>query len=62
MKIGRHFKKIAGLLEETGLASRAYIVCYAAMADETIYRLSDYSEDRLPYFSIIVIHGQGRRP
>lgn len=62
MKIGRHFKKIAGLLEETGLASRAYIVCYAAMADETIYRLSDYSADRLPYFSIIVIHGQGRRP
>ncbi len=62
MKIGRHFNKVAGLLEQTGLASRAYIVCYAAMANQAIYRLSDYNDDTLPYFSIIVVHGQGRRP
>ena len=61
MKIGRRHKKIAGLLEETGLASRAYIV---AMPRWQMRQFTDCQTIAKTdcYFSIIVIHGQGRRP
>jgi len=62
MKIGRHFQSVKTCLLEAGLAERAYIVCYAAMANQAVHRLSDYRDDTLPYFSIIIVHGQGRRP
>ncbi|RZM28139.1 MAG: precorrin-2 C(20)-methyltransferase, partial [Sphingomonas sp.] len=34
---------------------------YAAMADQRVTRLCD-AEAITPYFSILLIHGQGRRP
>lgn len=62
MKIGRHLGKIRRILTEAGHAERAVIVCYAASEKEEVIPLSDYPSDRLPYFSIILVHGRGRRP
>lgn len=62
MKIGRHLGKIRRILTEAGHAERAVIVCYAASEKEEVIPLSDYHSDRLPYFSIILVHGRGRRP
>ena len=62
MKIGRNFAKVKRALTKAGLYQRAWLVEYAAMAGQTVTRLSDSSESIAPYFSIIIVHGQGRRP
>ena len=62
MKIGRNLPKIKKALEGTGRFYDAFIVEYAAMDKQTVQRLSDYNTENAPYFSIIILHGQGRRP
>ena len=62
MKIGRNLPKIKKALERTGRFYDAFIVEYAAMDKQTVQRLSDYKTENAPYFSIIILHGQGRRP
>ena len=62
MKIGRNLPKIKKALERTGRFYDAFIVEYAAMDKQTVQRLSDYNMENAPYFSIIILHGQGRRP
>ena len=62
MKIGRNLPKIKKALERTGRFYDAFIVEYAAMDKQTVQRLSDYNAENAPYFSIIILHGQGRRP
>ena len=62
MKIGHNLPKIKKALERTGRFYDAFIVEYAAMDRQTVQRLSDYSAENAPYFSIIILHGQGRRP
>lgn len=62
MKIGRNLPKIKKALERTGRFYDAFIVEYAAMDKQTVQRLSDYNTETAPYFSIIILHGQGRRP
>lgn len=62
MKIGRNIDKIRRALRQAGRYDAAWLVEYAAMPGQTVQRLSE-AEDRItPYFSIIVVHGQGRRP
>lgn len=60
MKIGRHFSKIKTLLEETGLAARAIYVERATMTAERVLPLQDVTGD-VPYFSIVLVPGEGRR-
>ncbi len=62
MKIGRNLPKIKKVLKRTGRFYDAFIVEYAAMDKQTVQRLSDYNTENAPYFSIIILHGQGRRP
>ena len=63
MKIGRNFPKIVRALQAAAKADRAWLVEYAAMPGQTVRRLSDVPADHVaPYFSIVVVHGQGRRP
>ncbi|MEO9650980.1 MAG: precorrin-2 C(20)-methyltransferase [Roseobacter sp.] len=62
MKIGRNLAKVRRALETSGKAGRAVLVQYASMEGEQVCQLSDYCGETLPYFSIIVVHGQGRRP
>lgn len=62
MKIGRNLPKVRRSLEAAGKADRAVLVQYAAMPDQTVTPLAHYEGETLPYFSIILVHGQGRRP
>ena len=62
MKIGRNMPKIRRALEAAGLLNRAWLVQYAAMARETVQPLAEADCENAPYFSIVIVHGQGRRP
>lgn len=63
MKVGRNLPKVRRALTRAGKADAAWMVECAAMADQTVARLSDVAVDHLPpYFSIVLVHGQGRRP
>ncbi|SFT89467.1 precorrin-2 C(20)-methyltransferase [Sedimentitalea nanhaiensis] len=62
MKIGRNIDKIRRALRATGLYDRAWLVEYAAMPNQTVTPLPQAGDRVAPYFSIIVVHGQGRRP
>ncbi len=62
MKIGRNIDKVKRALKTTGLFDRAWIVEYAQMPNQRVCKLSDNCEGITPYFSIIIVHGQGRRP
>ncbi|WP_298854530.1 precorrin-2 C(20)-methyltransferase [uncultured Ruegeria sp.] len=62
MKIGRNIDKVKRALRTAGLYDRAWIVEYAQMPNQTVTKLSEACEKITPYFSIIVVHGQGRRP
>lgn len=62
MKIGRHLPKIRKALKSAQMDRRALVVVYAAMVQQTVTPLSEYTEETLPYFSIIIVHGRGRRP
>ncbi|MAC76934.1 MAG: precorrin-2 C(20)-methyltransferase [Rhodobacteraceae bacterium] len=62
MKIGRNFDKVRRALSRAGKAEAAWIVEFAAMPQQSVRRLAEVCEDVTPYFSIVVVHGQGRRP
>ncbi len=62
MKIGRNIGKVRRALAAAGLSDRAWLVECAAMAEQCVMRL-DEAPDRIPpYFSIVLVHGRGRRP
>jgi precorrin-2/cobalt-factor-2 C20-methyltransferase len=62
MKLGRNFAKVKAALAETGLLMRAIYVERGAMTDQKIMPLIEKSDDEAPYFSMIIVPGQGRRP
>lgn len=62
MKIGRHFEKVKSALKQAGKFDAAWLVEYASMPNQTVQRLAEAGDKITPYFSIIVVHGQGRRP
>jgi len=62
MKIGRNIDKVRSALRQAGKYDAAWLVEFATMPNQTVTRLSDAEDKITPYFSIIVVHGQGRRP
>ncbi len=62
MKIGRNIETVRRALRTAGKYDAAWLVEYASMPGQTVQRLSDAEGKVTPYFSIIVVHGQGRRP
>ncbi|MDO6586138.1 precorrin-2 C(20)-methyltransferase [Salipiger sp. 1_MG-2023] len=62
MKIGRNIDKIRAALVAAGKYDDAWLIEYASMPGQTVQRLSEAAGRVTPYFSIIVVHGQGRRP
>ena len=62
MKIGTNIAKIRRALDAVGLTEKAWMVQYAAMPGQTVTPLVEADCEKAPYFSIIVVHGQGRRP
>ncbi|MFD1913152.1 precorrin-2 C(20)-methyltransferase [Halodurantibacterium flavum] len=62
MKIGRNIDKVRRALTAAGRADQAWLVEYAAMPQQRVIRLAEAGECVTPYFSIVLVHGQGRRP
>lgn len=62
MKIGRHFDKVRRALATAGRLNDAWLVEYATMPGQKVVRLVDVVGRVTPYFSIVLVHGQGRRP
>ncbi|MCV6585936.1 MAG: precorrin-2 C(20)-methyltransferase [Marinibacterium sp.] len=62
MKIGRNIDKVRRALKTAGRYDAAWLVEYAAMPTQTVTPLADAGDKITPYFSIIIVHGQGRRP
>lgn len=63
MKTGRNLPKIRAALKIAERHEAAWLVEYASMPNQTVQRLADVPDDyRAPYFSIVLVHGQGRRP
>ena len=62
MKLGSNFPKVRRALQASGLINRAIYVERGTMAGEKVVRLADKADDEAPYFSIILVPGEGRRP
>ncbi|OIQ46252.1 MAG: precorrin-2 C(20)-methyltransferase [Roseobacter sp. MedPE-SW] len=61
MKIGRNLPKLRRALRTAGKADDAWLVERGTMPSQTVQKLSEI-QGEVPYFSIVLIHGQGRRP
>ncbi|SPH23781.1 Precorrin-2 C(20)-methyltransferase [Defluviimonas aquaemixtae] len=61
MKIGRNLPKLRRALATAGRLGAAWIVERGTMEGQRVQRLSE-AEAVVPYFSIVLVHGQGRRP
>lgn len=61
MKIGRNLDKVRRALAAAGRLQDAWLVERGTMPDQKVHRLTEAPE-KVPYFSIAVVHGQGRRP
>ena len=62
MKLGRTLDKVRNALRTSGRYEAAWLIEYAAMPDQTVQRLCETEGRPAPYFSIVVVHGNGRRP
>lgn len=60
MKLGRNFAKVRDAIAAAGLLSRAIYVERGTMAGEIVLPLAEKCDDAAPYFSMILIPGQGR--
>ena len=56
IKIGRHFKRIRALIESAGLLDRAGYLERVSLENQQVMPLADVSEDKAPYFSMILIY------
>lgn len=62
MKLGSNFAKVRKAIERAGMLARATYVERGTMAGEVVMPLADKDESPAPYFSLILIPGEGRRP
>lgn len=62
MKTGRNMPTIRRALETVGRLDDAWLVEKGTMPTERVAKLSDVDVDDCPYFAIVLVHGQGRRP
>jgi precorrin-2/cobalt-factor-2 C20-methyltransferase len=62
MKTGRNLPTVKRALAAAGRLDDAWLVEKGTMPDQRIARLADVADDDCPYFAIVLVHGQGRRP
>lgn len=62
MKLGTNFPKVRRAIIRAGLAQRAIYIERGSMEGEVVLPLIDKADDTSPYFSLILIGGEGRRP
>lgn len=61
MKIGRNLPRLCAALMTAGRMDEAWLVEHGTMQGERVCPLAEVT-GLVPYFSIVLIHGQGRRP
>lgn len=62
MKTGRNLPRVRRALARAGKLEQAWLVLHGTMPRQQISRLVDTSMEACPYFAIVLVHGQGRRP
>ncbi|MDR2333506.1 MAG: precorrin-2 C(20)-methyltransferase [Burkholderiaceae bacterium] len=62
MKVGRNLPRIRRALVRAGRLEAAWLVQNGTTAHEQVARLAEVSDETCPYFAIVLVHGQGRRP
>jgi precorrin-2/cobalt-factor-2 C20-methyltransferase len=61
IKLGRNLPKVRGALAAAGLLDRAIYVERASMPGQRICPFAGMTKDNVPYFSLILVPGRGRR-
>ncbi len=62
MKTGRNLPRVRRALARAGKLDQAWLVQHGTMPQQQLSRLADTPDDVCPYFAIVLVHGQGRRP
>ncbi len=62
MKIGSNYDKVIRALKASNRFDEAWLVQFATMEKQSVKKLAETDDHGTPYFSIIVVHGHGRRP
>jgi precorrin-2/cobalt-factor-2 C20-methyltransferase len=62
MKLGRNLPKVRRALASAGLLDRAVYVERGQMPGQIVAPLAAKADDSAPYFSMVLVHGEGRRP
>ena len=62
MKTGRNLPTIRRALETTGRLQDAWLVERGTMPTQRVAKLAEVDVSDCPYFAIVLVHGQGRRP
>lgn len=62
MKTGRNLPTVRRALAETGRLDDAWLVEKGTMRGQRVAKLVDVDDADCPYFAIVLVHGQGRRP
>lgn len=63
MKVGRHLGRVRRALQRAGLLARAWLVQEGTMDGQLVQPLASVDESAsCPYFALVLVPGQGRRP
>lgn len=62
MKTGRNLPKLRRALDRAGRLDAAWLVERGTMPGQRVVRLAEADPTDCPYFAIVLVHGQGRRP
>ena len=62
MKTGRNLPRVRRALAATGRLQDAWLVEKGSMPGQRVAKLVDVDDADCPYFAIVLVHGQGRRP
>ncbi|MEW9918092.1 precorrin-2 C(20)-methyltransferase [Marimonas sp. MJW-29] len=62
MKTGRNLPRVKRALAAAGKLDDAWLVEKGTMPGQRIAKLTEVAADDCPYFAIVLVHGQGRRP
>ncbi len=60
MKVGQNIDKIRAAITLAKRERDAFIVEFAAMSNQSVCKLTEYTKGVAPYFSIIILHGEAK--
>ena len=60
MKVGQNLNKIRAAITLAERENDAFIVEFAAMLNQSVCKLVEYTKEVAPYFSIIILHGKAK--